>query len=128
MLTKKTVSIYTCTLCQEEQEQNAEVISLQIKTPQGVFHYDACGTCMDDTLAPVLRLGESRARGLNGKVSAKLEKASSKRAPATKKPANKAAKGKELKCPDCDYTHWRAAVLGGHRRREHGYVSPKHSV
>lgn len=120
----KTVTIYTCSVCEEDQDPGATMHSMKLSANgSGTLHYDICDWCHanDENVRAFMGFGEKR--GARGKPvqAQRAVRAREKRAPKENMVTVKALK----KCDDCDYTHERANVVANHARREHGRISPR---
>lgn len=135
MLTKRTVTYYTCTLCQKDQDENTKMTSFSVKLDGAYLHYDVCPDCMEKKVQRLLDSGETRGAGGKPAVTAPIKKrvAAAKKSTSKKLKAVSAVKPLErnadglYECPDCKTypPHERANVVANHRRREHNYVSPR---
>jgi hypothetical protein len=116
----KNVKIYVCSICQTDQEVGVQTHQMKLQNGSGTLHYDICDGCMEqEPVATFLSYGEQRGSRVVVRTPLKARKT---------RPATKVAKSKRKgleKCPDCDYSHALSRVIGTHRAREHGYVSPK---
>lgn len=128
---RKTVTIFTCSACQKDQEPDAVMHQMKLSANgDGTLHYDICDECKGSNKAVISFLGMGERRRAGGGV---VPAPRAKKAPA--KPARKrtavavtspvVVKDGMVKCPSCDYKHKLSRVVANHRSREHGYVSPR---